>query len=228
VFGHEFGGRPGDNVMPGPPGVFRFAMQEPLPLLVESKVFPKWHEPQGYRYLWMSQICPDPMDMSCCMPSGERVLFLDPCWPPDAAASETSRVLVYQIDLPGLVEVDTTSFQIRQALWKRVRGCRTAPYALVEGSADTLVLYVPSQDRADHVIYVCKLTQQGLPIEPPSVADEYVNDFGQKQQIVRQNIILHGVSGDGRPKGILVYGYDRSGNIHYHIWDRSDKYWREQ
>jgi len=102
--------------------------------------------------------------------------------------------------------------------------------ALVEGNGDTLVLYLSSRGGDEDLIYVCRLTKEGKPIKAKEIIEDAVKDFARAPVELHRKIIFRGrVTGRlDEPTGIMIYGFDKSGNVYYYLWDKSDDYWRQQ
>lgn len=213
-------------------------IQQPLPIFVEEQSLPGWDKPDGYKYDWVHS------KLIYFEPSGNSGIFILPPLLKRIPWADTTTINVYRVSLPDLISVDTSSFRISDALFKKIRGCKLrtevltsrgretrwiAVQSLVEGNGDTLMLYLSSRGGAEDLIYVCKLTKNGEPIKSKEIIEEEVEDFDKAPEKLHKEIIFRGtvIGRLGEPTGIMFYGFDKSGNVYYHVWDKSDDYWRE-
>jgi len=239
VFGTFYGGSKGGGARrAGPSGCVKFRIREPLPVYIETQRLPSWYEPDAYKYVWIYST------LIYVEPSGCTGLFFLPPLLKNISYVDTTRINVYRVSLPDLMSVDTSSFRIEEALFKKISGCKLRTHqltsrgqeirwlnvsALVEGNGDTLVLYLSSRGGDEDLIYVCRLTKEGKPIKAKEIIEDEVKDFDKAPVELHRKIIFRGrVTGQlDQPTGIMIYGFDKSGNVYYYLWDKSDDYWRQ-
>jgi hypothetical protein len=215
----------------------KFSIQEPMPVFMEEQILPGWDKPEGNKYIWVHS------NLIYIEPSGNSGIFILPPLLEEIPLADTTKINVYRVSLPDLMSVDTSSFRISDALYKKIKGCKLRTKeltskgwlarwlnvsSLVEGNGDTLVLYLSSRGAPEDLIYVCKLTKDGEPISSKEVINDEVKDFDKAPEKLHREILFRGaVTGKtGEPAGIMIYGFDKSSNVYYYIWDKSDDYWK--
>jgi hypothetical protein len=247
AFGNKCGTSGRSNVVRmGPPGCLKFRIQpDSFPTFLEEQILPGWDNPEGDKYRWIGS------NLIYCNAIENYVLFLRPPNQPQPPAFErplwidTTKINVYRVSLPDLMSIDTSSFQTSDALFKKIKGCKLRTQeltsrgweprwvnvsTLLEGRGDTLILFLSSRGGDEDVIYVCKLTKDGKDIKTEAIIEEQVKHFDQAPAKLYREIIFQGYSlstGGYGPDGIMIYGFDKLGNVYYHVWNKSDDYWRE-
>ena len=216
----------------------KFRVQEPMPIFMDEQDLPGWNNPDGYKYRWIGS------NLKFCNSLGNFMLFLRPP-SKKVPCVDTTKINIYRVSLPDLMSVDTSSFRVSDALHKKVRGCKLRTKvltsrgletkvinvsALVEGNGDTLLMYLSSRDAKEDLIYVCKLTKNGEPIKSKEIIEEEVEDFDKAPEKLHKEIIFRGsvIGNLDQPTGIMIYGFDKSGNVYYYVWDKSDDYWKKK
>jgi hypothetical protein len=236
----------------------KFKVQNQLPTLLEEKnlTIYKPAEKGGSvvkpEYKWIGK------SLKYCNPKGEYTLCVNlenkiligsdrlVPW------IENTRLYISKIRLSDLNLIDSTSFQIMDALHKKISGCKlklnsnSGSYelgVLVEGYGDTLLLYLPCRDSLQEIVdlvYLCKITKNGIPIKATEVKEEEVKDFNLSPNKLHLEIAFWGGEfghyhdrtyiGDpfGGPNGMMIYGFDKSGNMYYYVWYKSDYYWKKK
>jgi len=226
--------------------VTKFMIQEPLPIFIAEQQLPdKFDEEKygryytDYPYNWFGS------NLIYCHKNGKRsIAFFPLAYDEEAVSDDNQKIKVYIVSLPDLMSIDTSSFRISEALFKKIKGCKLRTQeltsrgletrwigvnALVEGEGDTLILYLSSRGTAEDVIYACKLTKEGVPIRTKEVVEEKVKDFNKAPVKLHKEIVFHGnaLGKIGEHTGIMIYGFDKSGNVYYYVWDKSDDYWKK-
>ncbi|MGB3341119.1 MAG: hypothetical protein WBB37_06530 [bacterium] len=202
-------------------------IKESLPILLEKHILPGWGKPDGYKYRWIRF----PLEFYS---SVDRILILLPpneLQPPDyryrAAWIDSSTISVFRINVPDVTIVDTSSFKVSTALFKKIRGCKFETSALVEGNGDTLLLFLPNRGGTEDLLYVCKLTKNGFPVKSKKIIEEEVKNFSDVPDDLHLEIVFRGSIANNKGKlGIIIYGFDKNGSVYYYLWDKSDDYWR--
>lgn len=211
--------------------ITKFKMQKPLPVFIEEQQLPSRFDAEkygknyiNYPYNWLGSNL-----IYCNKTKNHAVAFL-PLTFNDKILPDSQEVKVYDISLPDLISVDTSSFQINAALYKKIKGCKLEASTLIEGNGDTLILYLPSRGASEDLIYVCKLTKNGEPIKSKEIIEEEVKDFDEAPKELHKEIVFRGtvIGNLNEPTGIMIYGFDKSGNIYYYVWDKSDDYWKKK
>ena len=225
--------------------ITKFKIQEPLPNLIAEQQLPnKFDEEKygsyyiNYPYNWLGS------NLIYCSNDNQAIA----CWLPPFDGEnlpEKQEIKTYNINLPNLMVIDTSSFRVDDALFKKIKGCKLRSKeltsrgweprwinvsTLLEGEGDTLILFLSSRGSDEDVIYVCKLTKDGKPIKSAKIIEEEVKGFDKAPEKLCKKIIFRGgVTGNtGEPTGIMIYGFDKTGNVYYYLWDKSDDYWRER
>ncbi|MFX1326142.1 MAG: hypothetical protein ACFE8N_14425 [Promethearchaeota archaeon] len=234
----------------------KLKVQNPLPVLLEEKAFSIWDSIKRQKkpeYRWVRN------SLKFCDPKKKYTLFVQlsniffgPPYIRHEPWTETTRVYLSKMGWSDFKFIDTFSFQIKDALHKKIKGCRlklkesiVEQGVLLEGNGDTLLLYLPSRDTIEEIVdlvYLCKIKKDGTPIKAMEVKEEEVKDFSTAPENLQLEIAIWGrefgkphqrrrtIPHDSSfgPNGMMIYGFDKSGNMYYYVWDKSDDYWKKK
>jgi hypothetical protein len=209
--------------------VTKYEVGDPLPLSIEKIDLPNRFDEEkygpyyeNYPYCWLSS------DLVHCEHENHYIVAFYPLEFADDSLPEDRIIKYYRTRLVDFSVVDTSSFAIQDALHKRIHGCKLTESALLKGDGDTLILYLPSTVKNHDVVYVCKILKDGTPILSESVIDEEVRNFDKVSKDLHKKIEIRGaLTGDlSEPVGMMIYGFDKSGNLYYYVWDKSDDFWK--
>ncbi len=209
----------------------KFNIQKPLPVILNEKDMPR----DDKNYLIYNSNFRYNTPSTDCVIFGKLPRWAGPPYNKYAPWLDTTRLNFYRVSLPDIEIIDSFSFRIEDALYKKIIGCKLVESILLEGKDDTLLLFIPSRDDSEKLmdlIYVCKLTKDGLPIKSNEVNEEKVKDYFEAPKGIYQKIFFRGYhfgkSEREGPDGIMIYGFDKSGNMYYYVWDKSDEYWKKK
>jgi hypothetical protein len=232
----------------------KFKVEVPLPRLVEERDLAtfdniKMRVKPEYRWLYHNiKYCDNKMKHTIYvnLPHGP----LGPPFQRHTPWTDTTIMYISRVRWSDLKLVDTISFLIKDALYKKIRGCRLklkesnyGQGVLVEGNSDTLLLYLPCRDTVEEIVdlvYLCKIKKDGTPIKTNKVIEEVVRAFDKAPDKLHIEIAFWGrdfghyhsrtyqTEPSGGPNGMMIYGFDKSGNMYYYVWDKSDDYWKKK
>ncbi len=230
----------------------KFKLQNPLPILLEEKdlsILDTQNQIKSeYRWVYSR--------LKYCDPKGKYTLFVNIANEFLKSSQrktpwiDTTRLYIYKIRWSDLKIIDSFSFRISDALHKKIMGCKlklkSQSYeqgVLEEGNGDTLLLYLPCRDTLQEIVdlvYLCKIKKDGTPIKAMEVKEEEVKGFNSAPNKLHLEIAFWGMEFGhshrrtyiadpfGGPNGMMIYGFDKSGNIYYYVWDKSDDYWKNK
>lgn len=209
--------------------ISKFKIQEPLPIFVDEQKLPSRFDKEkygsnysNYPYNWLGS------NLIHSIQGENRIIALLPLSYDDKIHHSKRKIKFYNISLPDLQLIDTLSFEIKDVLLKRIKNCPLETSVIIEAHPDTLLFFIPGKENGEKVVYVCRITKDGVPLFSSTVVEECVRDIkeipGDSHCIIE---FYGGVTGKtDEPNGIIIYGFDKSGNIYCYVWDQSDDYWR--
>ncbi len=98
-------------------------IEEPLPIYLYEQEFPELVKPEALKYLWLYSPTIRYCDSSYAIFISPPIFRIPPDWT-EPSWDDTARINVYRVSLPDMMSIDTSSFRIRDALFKKIKGCK--------------------------------------------------------------------------------------------------------